>query len=83
MTQTMFASHRHSFNIRHPIKGLISQVQEYPEIRRASHQKRSPSEHSDTDSSSGSDWGEEYSPSRFGYSSSDEEGELYLESEEM
>src|SRR5258706_10883469 len=66
-----FASHRHSSNIEHPIKGDISQIHAYPEIRPPSHQKRSPSDHSDSDSSRGSDWGTKYPPNRFGESSSD------------
>ena len=78
-----FTSPCHSSNIEHAVKEAISQVQVYPEIRPASHQKWPPSEHSDPDSSSGSDGGEEYSSSHFDESSSDEEEGLHLESEEI
>ena len=77
-----FVSHCHSSHIEHTVQEAISQVQVYPEIRPASH-KRSPSQHSDPDSSSGSDGGEEYSSSHFDESSSDEEEGLHLESEEI
>ncbi len=64
-----------------PSKETISQVQVFPEIRPASHQKRSPREHIDEDSSSGSDGGEEYSSTHVGEYFRDEEG-LRLGSEE-
>ena len=78
-----FAPHCHASNVEHTVKEAISQVQVYPEIRPASHQKRLSSEPSDEDSSSGSDGGEEYSPAHFDESSSDEEEELHLQSEEI
>ena len=65
------------------LSGKFRQVQEYPEIRRASCHKPSPSEHSDSDSSSGSDYGEIYPPTRSGESSSDEGEALHLESGTM
>ena len=77
-----FPSHCHPSNIEHAVQEAISQVQVYPEIRPAS-QKRPPSEHSDPESSSGSDGGEGYSSSHFDESSSDEEEGLHLESEEI
>ena len=78
-----FPPHRHSSNIEHTVKEAVSQVQVYPEIRPASHQKRLSSEPSDEDSSSGSDGGDEYSPAHFDESSSDEEEALHLQSEEI
>ena len=46
-------------------------------------EKRSLSEHSDEDSSSRSDGGEEYSSTHIGESSGDKQEELHLESEEI
>ena len=82
-----FASPCRSSSVDHAVKEPICPVQVYPEVRPASHHKRSASEHSDEDSSSedsssGSDGGEEYSPTHFDESSSDEEGGSLLESEE-
>ena len=73
-----FTSQRHSPNTEHAVKQAISQVQVYPEISPASHQKRSPSEHSDGDSGSGSDGGEEFSSTHFGESSINEEEGLHV-----
>jgi len=69
----------YSSDIEHAVKEALCKVQVYPEIHSASHHKRSPSEHSDEDSSSGSDGGEEYSSTHSDECSSDEED---LESEE-
>lgn len=77
-----FASPCYSPNIEHAVKEAICGVQVYPETRAASSHKRSPSEQSDEDTSSGSDGGEEYSPTHFDESSSDEEDGLHPENEE-
>ena len=60
-----FASRCHSSNIEHACKEAISQVQVYLEIRLVTYYKRSPSEHSDEDSSSGGDGDECYSSNDF------------------
>ena len=78
-----FASHRHKSNIEHAVRQAISQVQVYPEIYSASRQLQSLNGHSDEDFSSGSDGGEIHSPTYFGASSSDREGGLHLESDEL
>ena len=68
-----------SSNIEDAVTDVISQVHVYPDLHPASRHRRLPSEHSDEDTSSGSDGGEEYSPSHFDESSSDEEEGLNLE----
>ena len=60
-----FASRRHSSNIEHAFKEAINQVQIYFEICLVSHHERSPSEHSDEDSSSGGDGDELCSSNHF------------------
>ena len=77
-----FASPFRPSTIEHAVEEAISEVQVYPEIRTAAHHKRSPSESSEEDISSGSDGGEEYSSTQFDGDSSDEEEGLHLENRE-
>ena len=71
-----------STTIEDAVKEAIREVQVYPEIRTASHHKRSLSETSEEDTSSGSDGGEEHSSAQFDGDSSDEEEGLHLENGE-
>jgi hypothetical protein len=71
----------HSSDIEYAIEEAICEVQNSPGTRATAH-KRSPSDHSEEDTSSGSDGSEEYSPSHFDEFSSDEEDGLGPENEE-